>query len=220
MQEFTGSAKTYQLIYASRPYKEEAEFVYEWAEKPTTILELGIGQGNHARYLCNKAKITGLEGSQEMLKYAYKHENISYRCGKIDEITLRTLSKTECVMALFNVVGYVPLYNILPYLRLDKDKYFIFDCWDKEKSQKDLPFLRAKFFGNECYRISIPIKREGNTLEIDYIIVDKGNTVFEKHFVRNYSQEEIEIICARYGYSIADTKPTENWTMWYKLRRL
>ena len=224
MPIFRDYAKFYNLIYSDKPYRQEAEFVYKWAGKPKTILEIGCGTGKHIYYLAPKVKqIIGTDASLEMLSWAYIHtkkfNNVRYIFNKTDK-KLLDLPKVDCVIALFNVIGYCLLEECLPYLPLKKDKYFIFDAWSTEKSRKDLPILKIKFIKDKCYRIAIPIKRKNDILELDYVIVDKETVIFEKHFIKSYSKNDIEKLCKKYGYKIAGIKRTKTWTIWYKLTKL
>ena len=68
MKLFNHYAKYYNLIYQTKDYKKEADFVYNWANKPKTILELGCGTGKHIYYLAPKVEqIIGTDASLDML---------------------------------------------------------------------------------------------------------------------------------------------------------
>ena len=130
------------------------------------------------------------------------------------------LPKTDCVMALFNVVGYIPLWHIIPYIHLKKGHDFIFDCWDTKRQKEDPPRLKLKFICTNCYRISIPLEiNRDNVMKMDYVIVDNDYSTVETHLVRSYTKDNVTAICDTYGYKIKDTKLTGGWIRWYKVGR-
>ena len=224
MKLFNHYAKYYNLIYQTKDYKKEADFVYNWANKPKTILELGCGTGKHIYYLAPKVEqIIGTDASLEMLILAYmytkKFHNVRYLFNKTDK-RLLDLPKVDCVIALFNVMGYCLLEECLPYLPLTKDGYCIFDIWDASKFKKHPPVVKVKHF-NFGYRVAIPEQYSDRLIKIDYIIVEgKEVKVFERHFVQGYFRKDIEQLCKLHKYKIADIKTTKDWQIWYKLQKL
>lgn len=219
MDIFKDYAKFYNLLYTDKSYKQEAEFVYKWANRPKIILELGIGTGQHAKYWCKKVKIIGIDNSWEMLKQAYKHPNISYIQGNIETFNWKT-NDYDCVVALFNVMGYSLLEYCLPKLPVKPKGYFIFDIWNASKFKQYPPIPKVKHF-NLGYRIAIPEQISKRLLRIDYIIVEgKKIQVFERHFVQGYFHKDIIDLCKKYRYKIAGMKQTKTWPIWYKLMRI
>jgi len=219
MNNFSEYAKYYEQIYANKKYKQESNFAYKWAEKPKTILELGCGMGRHAQYWAEKSTITGIDCSPEMLNRAYKHPNIIYHCMPIDN-KLAKMTEVDCVMAMFNVMGYVLLEDCIQYLPLKKGGYFVFDVWDAAKFKTDPPEPRIKWM-KTWYRLAVPTKISERLLRTDYFIVDKkkGLIVHEKHMVEGYFQKDIEALCKKTGYELVAVQPTNNWIQWYKLRK-
>lgn len=216
---FSDYAKYYNLIYNDKNYKKEAEFVYNWANKPKTILELGCGTGQHAKYWVNKANIVyAVDSSQEMLNYAFQHNKIKYMCSSFQD--LEFTMNFDCVFALFNVMGYTLLEYSLPKIPVAKNGYFIFDIWDADKFKKYPPTPRVKDFCLASYRVAIPKQMTKRLLQIDYIIVDnKQITAFERHFVQGYFREDIEKLCRLHGYKIVGIEKTKDWPCWYKLQK-
>jgi len=221
---FSDYAKYYNLIYSTKNYKSEAEFVFNWANKPKTIIEIGCGTGRHIYHLAPKVEqIIGTDASLEMLSLAYIHtkkfKNVRYIFNKTDK-KLLDLPKVDCAMALFNVMGYCFLEECLPHLPLKRGGYFIFDIWDASKFKQYPPVPKVKYFGL-AYRVAIPKQISKRLLRIDYIIVEgKEVKVFERHFVQGYFQKDIEQLCKLHNYKISDIKPTKEWTCWYKLQKL
>lgn len=215
---FSDYAKYYNLIYKDKPYKKEADFVYNWANKPKTIFEIGCGTGGHAKYWCDKAKIVGVDDSAGMLKNAYRHKNIRYFNSQIDKFSN---IKFDCVMALFNVMGYYLLENCLSDLPLKKGGYFIFDIWDAAKFDNDPPQLKLNNFYYDTYRATIPQRLTKRLIQIDFIIVeDTTIKAFERHFVEGYFKKDIEDLCRKHNYKIIGVKPTKTWACWYKIMKI
>ncbi len=217
----------YNLIYKDKNYKQEAEFVYKWANKPKTMLELGIGSGQHAKYWAKSAKIMGIDKSQDMIENAYRHKNITYINQDIFNFLYNWAQENspipvtfDCITAMFNVMGYTLLEEIIPLLPLEKGQYFIFDIWDAAKFDKQPPQPKVKYF-EHFYRISIPERISERLLRIDFIIVEIDQIrAFERHFVQGYFLKDIENLCRKYNYKIVDTKSTSSWQLWFKLRKI
>jgi hypothetical protein len=215
--------ENYELIYKDKPYQEEAEFVYDWANKPKTIVSLGCGLGKHEQYWCKHCKVIGIDGSKEMIKRAYKHPNITYLNKSIEYKSLNIPYK-DCVVAMFNVLGYVLLEDCISYLPIKKGGYFIFDVWDASKFIISPPKIEVKKFGFK-YRLAVPEKISKRLIKINYFIVNQTPEEdilesFETHYVEGYFKKDIEDLCKKQGYRIVSIKPTKNWKVWYKLQKL
>ena len=220
MSIFKDYANFYNSIYKNKPYEQEAEFVYNWANKPKNILSLGCGTGEYEKYWCKKARIIGIDSSKEMLDNAYQHPNIKYFVHSIENLEKFPYCPSDCVVALFNVMGYCLLEECLPYLPLKKGGYLIFDIWDASKFSKQPSQPRVKYF-DYGYRVSVTEQISKRLLRIDFIIVEqKKIKVFERHWVQGYFHKDIQDLCKKYGYKIAGIKRTKTWTIWYKLTKL
>lgn len=223
MPVFEKYALSYDEIYKDKPYEKEANFVYKWAKQPRTIVSLGCGMGKHEKYWCNKCKVIGIDGSRNMLKKAFKHHNIVYLHENIDHHLL-SIPPKDCVVAMFNVLGYVLLEDCIEYLPIKKGGYFIFDVWDASKFKQSPPKIEIKRFGFR-YRLAIPKQISKRLIKINYFIVNEApeNDVlesFETHYVEGYFDKDIQDLCKKYGYRIVSIKHTKNWTVWYKLVKL
>jgi SAM-dependent methyltransferase len=207
MKIFKDYANFYNLIYKRRDYKSEAQMVYRWAEKPPIIFDLGCGTGLHHRYW--KCLIIGIDKSKEMLSKVDKRNNAVYYVSDIEKDIL--LKQSPCYTALFNVVGYCDLEKIIAQMKQRRGGIFIFDCWDKDKFQKDKFSKRTK-------KLSwgrVEIEPEGTSLRIS--VFPKGGKPFhELHTVKPYALHDIEKLCQKFGYS-GIRKDTDTWTTWYKL---
>lgn len=219
MPIFKDYAHYYKLIYSNKPYQQEAEFVYKWANYPKTILELGIGTGGHAQYWCKKSKIRGIDSSLEMIKRAYRHPNIKYLCSPIEILEKIRFPLVDCVYAMFNVMGYCLLEQTLPHLPLKPKGYFIFDIWDASKFKQYPPVPKVNYFPFG-YRLAVPNQLTKRVLRIDFVIVEqKEIKAFENHYVQGYFKKDIERLCKLHHYKIVGFKPTKTWTCWYKLQK-
>ncbi|MEK6819066.1 MAG: class I SAM-dependent methyltransferase [Nanoarchaeota archaeon] len=216
---FSDYAKYYNLVYTTKDYKQEADFVYNWANKPKTILELGCGTGQHAKYWTDKTNVIyAVDNSQEMINQAYKHPKIKYMCIPLQDLDPNTLF--DCVFSLFNVMGYTLLEYSLDKIPITKNGIFIFDVWDASKFKKYPSVVKVKHF-NLGYRVAIPEQITDRLIKIDYIIVeDRKVQVFERHFVQGYFRKDIEKLCKLHKYKIVGVRPTKDWSCWYKLRKL
>lgn len=223
---FSDYANYYDIIYKTKSYKQEADFVYKWANRPKTILDLGCGTGKHIYYLAPKVEqIIGVDASLEMLNWAYirtkKFDNIRYMFNKTDK-QLLSLPKVDCVMALFNVVGYIGLEKCLKYIPLKRNGYFIFDIWDNSKVSSYS--YGKKLLNDDEYRESFLTRKGKDRVKVDIAIFNKFNRkVFEEHLLTIYSKQTINSICKRYGYKIKDIRESSDnsdWTVWYCLQRI
>ncbi len=156
-----------------------------------------------------------------MLKHAYKHNNITYKLLNIDSNTLKSIQPADCVMSLFNVMGYVLLEDCISSLPLKKDGYFIFDVWDAAKFLRQPPEVKVKYFSNDKFRVAIPNRETERMIKINFFIgSDKGIESFETHYVEGYFKNDIKQLCKKAGYTIVQSMPTNTWTTWWKLRKL
>lgn len=221
MSIFKDYAKFYNLLYKDRPYKQEADFVYKWANKPKKILELGCGTGQHAKHWVNKVnRIVGIDNSREMLDNAYQHSKFLYFKYNIENLENFPCFSFDCIVALFNVMGYCLLENCLPWLPLKKGGYFIFDVWDASKFKIQPPQPKVKYF-NYGYRVSIPERYSKRLLRIDFIINECNKIkMYERHFVEGYFYKDIQDLCKKCGYKISAVKRTKGWIIWYRLQKL
>jgi len=215
---FSQYAKFYNLVYQDKKYKKEADFVYNWAGKPKTILELGGGTGNHARYWIKKADVRCIEMSEEM---AYNYPDLAM-IGDIRDFNYDTLDKVDACFAMFNVVGYADPIYYLHKLPIKKNGCFIFDCWDSAVV-KDYPaYSSDKPLKNGLIRRVVPLLTDYEPyIKLGISIIDKGKILFtEEHIVRSYYRDEIQMLAGHCGYKIEDIKNEPGWVTWVKLVRV
>lgn len=207
---FEKYAQYYDLFNKDKDYKKEIEFVYEWAEKPKSVLDLGAGTGSYWKYYPKSVKLSGVDQSLEMAK---KEKAIVQG----DITTHDYKGRVDCVTALFDVVNYVHKHDWWGKLPLEKGGYFIFDIWDKEKVDKQGFSRTVKTSGN-ALRIITPLEYTGREVKLKIDFEDSVFSFSEIHTMYLYSQRDIERFCGD-TFEIVEVKPTSNWQSWYKCRR-
>lgn len=223
MQNFKEHAKFYNLIYKDKPYEKEAKMVLRWAKHPSTILELGCGTGKHTEHFIKESKhIIAVDKSKEMIRQCKLNKKVTHFCTDVTPKFLKKIPKVDCATALFNVVGYICLENILPFLQLNNGGYFIFDCWDYDKVKVNSEEVRVKRFYGGLYRVSVPRHFNGMNFMLDFIIVNESKKAYvESHSIRMYNYAKIKEMCDLYGYTVKIIKSIEGeWTDWYCLQKI
>ncbi len=213
-------AQYYDLINSDKPYKQEIEFIYDWAEKPSSILDLGCGTANYWKHFPpTLKKIMGLEKSQAMIRltnprnFVFTHdiENDGFSGSCFD-------TYFDCVLAMFDVINYLPSQRWWPYLPIKKRGYFIFDIWDIEKVNRDGFENRVKEI--DGFKRAINLKeRIGDKVILSIHCEDKFQQFNEEHTLYLYSEADIKNFCGR-KFKIVGKKVTDTWQTWYKLQRL
>jgi len=215
MQSFRGYAKYYDMIYRKKPYAAEAMEVYRMAGKPKRILDIGAGTGRHARTWCRFAEVMCVEPSEEMVKVAYKHKNITYFVGQVTEFFECFQYTFDAAFAMFNVLGYIGyIGGVFLHLPLKLGGYFIFDIWEPGPGQKPTVVIR-KF--KDFIRLVVP-------LEDPYyrIFIIKGNRIVvdEYHQVEVFQRESIEKMASVCGFKVCSRKRLGGWSCRYKLQKV
>ena len=214
---FKDYSRFYDLIYAKKPYKKEADFVYKWANKPKTILELGGGTGKHAQYWVKKARVWCVEQSKEM-QTSYPGAPF---IGDITTFDYSKLPKMDAIFAMFNVVGYADPICYLERLPLKKGGYFIFDCWDSSVVEEEPPEYNGRTFGDITRVVYPTIKNYFPYQRLEITIAQNNKPLFsEIHIVRSYYMDEIEALAKCCGYKIDGIKNEKGWVTWVKLKKI
>jgi SAM-dependent methyltransferase len=211
---FEKYADYYDLINKDKDYKKECKFIYDWAGKPQSILDIGCGTASYWRFLpCNKL---GIEQSPQMIANSpYKESIIQSRIHEYP--ALKYLNKVDCVTAIWDVLNFIPKHDWWAKLPLPKGGCFVFDIWDKDKIEQDGFRTTTKQRG-DVLRIIIP-ERRGNKVRLNVIVQTDTVAHAESHIMYLYSHADIEKFCGKH-YKIEDTKATKTWQKWYLLRRV
>ena len=210
-------AKYYDLMNQDKHYKKEIEFVYKWADKPLSILDIGCGTASYWKYYPTSTYIKGFERSMPMGKMSTalpRKELIT-----IGDVTTSKFSflPFDCSTALFDVINYIPKHDWWKNLPLKKGGYFIFDIWDKEKVDKMGFRMTIKAKGG-ITRIINPLRYDGKSVKLNVTLSNSDFEETELHTMYVYSEKDIKKFCGK-QFEIVDKKETKTWQTWLKLKR-
>ena len=207
-------ARYYEVFNESKPYKREAKFVYDWAGKPKSILDIGCGTANYWKHFTDDdIRIMGFEKSEAMIAKSEHKDKIV--CGDVQTDIIGSKHKYDTVTALFDVLNYMPTHNWWKKLPLKQGGFFIFDIWDNDKVQED-GFSETKKMVRGVYRKITPIVSDGKYVDLNVHFTDWEITFQEIHRMYIYSDKDIEMFCGN-EFKIVDTKKTKTWQKFYKL---
>jgi len=219
----TSYAAYYDLFHQDKPYKQEIEFVYQWAGKPKTVLDLGCGTASYWKHYPKDTMLVGVERSMAM---ADPTKRIIYA----DITDYRTDDRFDCVTALFDVLNYIPNHDWWHRIPVRHGGYFIFDIWDKRKVDKEGFRTTRKKVENLIRTITPssrhPLRSVDLKIQIQKVDFDH-NTLTETfskeicneiHKMYLHSQEDILFACKN-SFDVVEIKPTRRWQTWWKLRR-
>lgn len=216
MRQFSRYAKVYETINSKKNYEAECEFLYHWAGKPNSIMDIGCGTANYWDYFPS-AEIAGIEFSPEMIamsKYKDYILNADITQMKWSDVG----DDFDCAMALFDVINYIPFHDWWKFLPIKKGGYFIFDIWDLAKVRKD-GFKNTECKVHNTYRLIIPEPKFRDVVDLNIIIDDNGEMFKEKHRMYLYSERDIRNFCGK-EFKMVDKVSTKRWQTWFKLQRL
>jgi len=233
MEVFNKYAQYYDLLYSTKNYEAEVNYVDSLIEKycpqVNTILDLGCGTGSHDFYLAKKGyTVEGVDVSKTMVKLAQEKkekegiENISFQCGDIT--SLKMGKEFDTVISLFHVMNYLKENSLMQAgfsnatKHLKKGGLFIFDCWYGPAVLSDHPKSGVKRLENEkikVTRIVEPLLHPNrNVVDVNYEIVikekatSKVETISEKHSVRYFFMPEIQALLQQLNMEIISA---EEW---------
>ena len=209
---FAKYAHYYDLFNRDKPYKDEIEFVYQWADKPKSIFDIGAGTGNYWRHYPKGTDIFGIDKSRDMA-----HQNKNIVCGDITHYK-HSKERFDCATALFDVLNYIQKHDWWKNIPVSPGGFFIFDVWSKEKVDKEGFKETWKEVQGIGRNISL-IKYDGQTVDLKIeLFSEVGKFSEEHHRMYLYSRSAIERFCGD-EFEIVDVKPTKRWQTWYKCKR-
>lgn len=227
MQIFGNSAQYYDLLYSSKKYDKEVDYVDALIRKfaPTTssVLDLGCGTGTHGMLLARKNyKVVGVDQSAQMVALArQKASGTGSASIEFSEGDIRTieLGKTfDAVVSLFHVMCYLTsqsdmsagFANVAKHLK--PSGLFIFDCWYGPAVLTDLPKVGVRRLENDILKVTRVVEPElhpnRNVVVVNYeiFVEDKKRSqtsvVKETHSVRYFFKPEIEKQLSELGMEI------------------
>lgn len=203
-------SKHYDMFNRSKPYKQEIEFVYQWAGEPKSIFDIGAGTASYWKYYPKTVKLSGIDKSEAMAK----GKNIV-----IGDVTEHKFTgNVDCVTALFDVINYIPVHNWWERLPLRKGGVFIFDIWHADKVRKD-GFRKTVKVVEGITRVITPLLCDGGVVDLKIEVMNgMGVEHTEMHRMYIYDRKMIEKFCGD-SFEIEEVKETESWMQWWKLRR-
>ena len=237
MSIFGAYSRYYDLLYKSKDYASEAEYVSRIVERHATsaqtLLDLGCGTGIHACAFAQAGyQVTAIDRSPEMLDQAReraKRPPAPQGPGSIEFIEgdIRTFSlplKFDVIVALFHVISYLPGNDDLDATfakirqHLEPNGILIFDCWYGPGVLTDPPAQRAKIFEDDdvnIVRIATPtLFVNENLVDVAYniLVLEKSSGRYqqltENHRMRYLFYPELEFLLSKHHL-----KPIE-FTQW------
>ena len=212
----------YDLLYKDKNYKVEVDYLIEilgrHGQKAKSILELGCGTGNHAKFFSEYGyKILGIDRSKDMLEIAKKRfaddPNVTFELAEIEDYIID--KNFDAIFSLFHVISYLNDTNSLldTFANVSKhlkpDGLFIFDTWFGPGVLSDQPEVRMKKIKNdqiEVVRIASPtLHIAKNVCDVNYqIYVEdfKENRIYkneEKHSMRYFFLPEMQLMLEQSG---------------------
>jgi len=147
-----GPGLKYDLIYNSKNYLKEVNYIAEWFSKNeipiTNILDVGCGTGNHSNHLEKLGyNCLGIDPCNTMIEIAQTKR------GKYKQCTLDTFyskDKFSACISLFNIINHVlSLKELNSFFQnisfnLKPQGLFIFDCFNSISFNKESPLLINK----------------------------------------------------------------------------
>ncbi len=168
-------SKIYDLLYADKDYQAEANYVSSWLRSgnngASSILELGSGTGNHAKFLTEKGFIiTGIEGSDEMIKKAKQKQMPGFEVMNGDIVDVSLDKRFDSAVALFHVMSYLDhecfqqcLINVSNHLKTGG--LFLFDVWYKPAVLSLHPGKTSKMVQDHTFSVNRTATPELNEKE-------------------------------------------------------
>lgn len=222
MSSFFDYSQYYNLLYKDKDYSKEAHFIDSCIKKynknARSILDLGCGTGQHAKYLARRGyKVHGIDKSEQMLeiaKIAVKERNVSFSTGDIrNYVSNKTY---DVITSLFDVISYQTTNNDLlksfetAARHLEPSGIFIFDCWYGPGVLTDHPTPRLKRFEDNEFlitRFAEPvIYPNENTVNVKYDLFIQRKSdktiqeIHEEHLMRYLFRPELELMLANSGF--------------------
>lgn len=211
---FAKYAEYYDLFHHKKPYRKECEFVYKWADKPKSILDLGCGTAQYWKYW-PKVDINGAELSQAMInKSPYKSK--IFQC---DAQNLPPFKREyDLVTMLFDVINYIPAHDWWARLPLKKGGFLIFDIWDAEKIKRQGFTHSLRKFDGISRKVTPLHFTWSRDIELKIQINDGVSQFSENHKMYLYSHDDL-LEFAGNAFHLIDIKETQSWQKWYKFQK-
>jgi 2-polyprenyl-3-methyl-5-hydroxy-6-metoxy-1,4-benzoquinol methylase len=159
-------AQYYDLLYSTKDYKKEIEFIKNTTDGFTSkkILDIGCGTGTHTILISalQPLSVTGIDLSVEMIQQA-QSRNFDSQLIKflVSDITELEDKNFDLIISMFNVVNHINdldyLYKFFKNIRekIKKEGYLVFDSWNGAAAFKDPPRPQEKMVEGQGTKIKI-----------------------------------------------------------------
>jgi SAM-dependent methyltransferase len=223
MSVFGDYSKYYNLLYADKDYRGEADYLHGLiqAAHPTAkkILDLGCGTGRHDELLVEKGySVFGVDLSEQMIQVAQAIERKNLQFAQGDVRTIRLSQSFDAVVSLFHVMSYQISNSDIDALfqtakaHLSAGGLFVFDCWYGPAVLHERPVLRVKRLESvelKVTRIAEPVMHPNlNVVEVNYELFLEEKLsgglkrMREVHPMRYLFMPEIMLFAERHGFEI------------------
>jgi len=230
MSVFANYARYYDLLYQTKDYIGEAQFVDQllqtYASNSKSILELGCGTGIHAILLAEYGySVYGIDMSVEMLTMANQRfskleeplvSQLEFCQGDVRNIRLN--KQFDAVISLFHVVSYQSVNEDLRAMFITAKSHlkpggiFVFDCWYGPAVITDRPVVRIKRLEDDAIqviRIAEPsMYPNENLVDVKYQILIRDKLsgrveeIEETHRMRYLFKPEIDLLLEETGFKL------------------
>lgn len=213
MKVYEKLSKYYDLLYGKKDkILAECDFLETIFKKyiqykPTKILDIGCGTGNHALILADRNyNVVAIDQSTNMIKEAKKKSKknkVQFFAKNMIEFKLE--EKVDCAICFFNSFGYITNQIDLEhffsnlYFNLKDESLFVFEFWNiggiKPTPYKN--WTKRQLENLSLYRIEeTDFQVETNILESnkEFIIIENGKLLdnfLENHKIKCYTISEI-----------------------------
>lgn len=225
---FGAYSRYYDLLYADKPYAQEAAYVAAkidaLGKRGGRILELGCGTGSHAEFMArNGYSIHGVDASTGMIERAEARRGVltaelgkrlSFGCG--DARSVRVAGEFDAVMSLFHVMSYQVANADLASAfetaatHLGPGGLFVFDFWYGPAVLAQRPEVRVKRLEDSATRV-VRIAEPGLNENENYVDVkftveleDKASggrqQIVETHRMRYFFLPELDLFLSHAGF--------------------
>jgi SAM-dependent methyltransferase len=210
-------AKYYDRLNNKKHYQKEIEFVYKWAEKPNSVLDIGCGTASYWKFFPKKVVMMGIEKSEDMILNSNYGDRILWKDATKDLALAHMYGTYECVTALFDVINYMPYHNWWKDIPLYSGGHFIFDVLDKEKINLEKFQTTIRKTGS-ITRTIVPLYQDAHKVKLGIEVREGNQLIKEVHEMFLYDLDDI-LRFAGDDFDIADIHKTRNWQTWYKLKK-
>lgn len=234
MEVFQDYAYYYNIFYADKDYKSEAQKVHlildRYGNHIKRIINFGCGTGRHdielaeMGYLC-----TGIDMSQVMIDIAKENAKAENKNLNFSVADIRNYSGDcvyDAVISLFHVMSYQNTnQDILESFQaarrvLHSGGILLFDVWYGPGVLSDRPVVRVKEVQDNKHkfvRIARPIMYDKkNVVDVCYevLVIDRqsGETraINEVHSMRYFFSPELELLLKQAGFELIENFDCED----------